>query len=167
MRLLLISGSSRDGSTNTALLRTLATQLPEGTTATLSTPVTALPHFDPEADPAPSDAVTAFRRDLTEADVVVLCTPEYAGALPGSFKNALEWTVGSGEFYEKRVVVVNASSSPTGAADAYASLAIVLRYLSAHVIANEHIPVNRAMIGPDGLVADETVLRALRALIQR
>jgi NAD(P)H-dependent FMN reductase len=165
MHLLLISGSPREGSTNTALLRTLAAHVPAGTTAALSTSIGALPHFDPGA--APDSAVSTFLREIVDADVVVVCTPEYAGALPGSFKNALEWTVGGGELYEKPVAVVNSSSMPTGAADAYASLAIVLRYLSARVIANEHIPVTRAMIGPGGLIADEAVVRALTTLAQR
>jgi NAD(P)H-dependent FMN reductase len=41
--------------------------------------------------------VADLRRQIEAADAVVFCTSEYAGALPGSFKNLLDWTVGGGE----------------------------------------------------------------------
>jgi NAD(P)H-dependent FMN reductase len=41
---------------------------------------------------------------------VLFCTPEYAGALPGSFENLLDWTVGGGEMYRKPVAWINAST---------------------------------------------------------
>ena len=60
-----------------------------------------LPHFNPDDDPADGvglDAeVAALRAALGEADALLLSTPEYAGALPGSFKNLLDWTVGGGQ----------------------------------------------------------------------
>lgn len=46
------------------------------------------PHFDPGRDIEPLDpAVAELRAAIGEAGAVLLCTPEYAGALPGSFKN--------------------------------------------------------------------------------
>ena len=45
-------------------------------------------------------------RSVKSADGVVFATPEYAFGLPGSLKNALDWLVGSGELYEKPVVVI-------------------------------------------------------------
>ena len=47
-----------------------------------------------------------------------LFRPEYAGALPGGFKNLLDWTVGGGDLYRKPVAWVDVSSSATGAASA-------------------------------------------------
>lgn len=44
------------------------------------------------------------------ADAVLFCTPEYAGALPGSFKNLLDWTVGGGETYGKPAAWINRRS---------------------------------------------------------
>ncbi|HEY1627129.1 MAG TPA: NAD(P)H-dependent oxidoreductase [Streptosporangiaceae bacterium] len=32
----------------------------------------------------------------------MFCTPEYAGTLPGSLKNSLDWTVGGGEMDANR-----------------------------------------------------------------
>ncbi len=84
-----LSGSTRAASTNTAFARTAAAHPPAGATVTAWTALTGLPHFDPDLDRDPLPApVAALRGLLAGANAVVLCTPEYAGALPGAFKNA-------------------------------------------------------------------------------
>ncbi|HZC29069.1 MAG TPA: NAD(P)H-dependent oxidoreductase, partial [Gaiellaceae bacterium] len=87
MRLLLISGSLRDGSTNTATLHTLREVAPPGVEARLFEGTAALPHFSPDDDREGEPvhpAVAGLRAAVADADAVVLCTPEYAGALPGA-----------------------------------------------------------------------------------
>jgi multimeric flavodoxin WrbA len=37
--------------------------------------------------------VADLRETLRRADAVLLSTPEYAGSMPGSFENLLDWTV--------------------------------------------------------------------------
>jgi NAD(P)H-dependent FMN reductase len=99
LHVVLISGSLREGSTNTAVLRT-ATELADApVTPTLYGGMADLPHFNPdddrEGEPVHA-AVAELRAQIAAADAVLLCTPEYAGALPGALKNLLEWTVGDG-----------------------------------------------------------------------
>jgi NAD(P)H-dependent FMN reductase len=93
MRLLLISGSVRDGSTNTAALRTLHALAPAGVDATLYAGMAALPHFNPdddrEGEPVAAP-VADLRAAIRAADALVISTPEYAGALPAVLKNLLE-----------------------------------------------------------------------------
>jgi chromate reductase len=109
-----------------------------------------------------------LRREIAAADAVLFSTPEYAGALPGSFKNLLDWTVSGGEIYRKPVAWLNASSSPTGAADAHASLAIVMRYLNVEVMdaACVRVPVARGHVGADGLVADAAIRAQIADVLQ-
>jgi chromate reductase, NAD(P)H dehydrogenase (quinone) len=130
---------------------------PEGVACTRYDGLDALPHFNPDDDwePLPS-AVVDLRASIAAADAVLFCTPEYAGALPGSFKNLLDWTVGGGEMYGKRVGWINASGLPTGAADAHASLRKVLGYLSTEIVEDAcvHVPVARQAVGDDGLIRD-------------
>ena len=59
---------------------------------------------------------------------MLISTPEYAGALPGSFKNPLDWTIGDGEIYDKPVAWINTAgpAAPSGGADAHDSLRKVL-----------------------------------------
>ncbi|MDX3195600.1 NAD(P)H-dependent oxidoreductase [Streptomyces sp. MN03-5084-2B] len=134
-----------------------------GTVATLTASKTYtglgdLPHFNPDDDRDPlHPEVAALRAAIGEADAVLVCTPEYAGGLPGSFKNLLDWTVGGGEMYGKPVAWINASSiaAPTGGRDAHDSLRKVLTYAGAKIVeeACARIPVSRADVA-DGQVAD-------------
>ncbi|UTI66323.1 NAD(P)H-dependent oxidoreductase [Paraconexibacter antarcticus] len=172
IHVLLISGSLRDGSTNTAVLRTAQADAGPGVEASLAAAIDALPHFSPDADvagaavPAP---VAALRRAVGAADAVLVCTPEYAGALPAVLKNVLEWTIGDGGLYEKPVAWINCSgpAAPTGGADAHDSLAKVLRYAGAMTVdaACARIPLTRADIGPDGLVADAAARAGITAAL--
>lgn len=175
LRFLLISGSTRRGSTNGALLRTIqsvsAPPRPDvpAMVCISSDGLTALPHFNPDDDRIPlPPAVADLRLQIGQADALIFSTPEYAGALPGSFKNLLDWTIGGGEIYEKPVAWVNVSASPTGAADAYRSLRIVLTYAGCRIAeeACVSIPVTRAQVGPDGRIADPAIRAAVATMLE-
>jgi chromate reductase, NAD(P)H dehydrogenase (quinone) len=167
MSLLLISGSLRQGSTNTALLRTA--QAIDAETE-LFARMGELPHFNPDddGDELPA-AVVELRAAVGRADALLVCTPEYAGALPGSFKNLLEWLVGGGEAYRKPIAWINVAgpAAPSGAADAHASLRKVVGYLSMEIVeeACVRIPVARDAIGEDGLIADPAIREPLAAAL--
>src|SRR5256885_16308443 len=95
--ILMLCGSLRGGSTNHAILRTAGEVLPPEATAVLFDGMGDLPHFNPDDDHAPlPPAVENLRTALGRAGAVLISTPEYAGALPGSFKNLLDWTIGGG-----------------------------------------------------------------------
>ena len=169
-QLLLVSGSLRAGSTNTALLRTAQIVAPLGITAVLYDGLARLPYFNPDDDgPALHPEVAELRSLIRASDAILFCTPEYAGALPGSFKNLLEWTIGDdqpGSIYEKRVAWVNVSSSPTGAADAHRSLRTVLSYAHAAIVeeACAAIPVTRGDVA-DGLAAGPAIRDAVAGML--
>jgi len=96
--LLLICGSLRSESTNGALLRTVETLLPDGVESDSYGAMADLPHFNPDddVDPLP-EAVADLRHRIERATAILFSTPEYAGAMPGSLKNLLDWTVGGGQ----------------------------------------------------------------------
>ncbi len=162
---LMISGSLRRRSTNTAVLRTAAAVAPPEVTTTFFSGVADLPAFNPDLDVEPlPGAVAQLRHQIHRADVVVVSTPEYAGALPGAFKNLLDWTIGDdrpGSIYEKPVAWINVSSR--GATEAHRSLRLVLGYAHADLVeaACRDVPVLPDQIGDDGLIADERVRREL------
>jgi len=161
VRVLLVSGSLRSKSTNTAVLRTACTLAAKGAETVLYRGLAGIPHFNPDddVDPLPP-AVAELRYQIRAADAIVFSTPEYAGALPGSFKNLLDWTIGddqSGSIYEKPVAWINASLR--GALNAHYSLRKVLGYATATIVegACVEIPITAAMVGDDGLIADASV----------
>src|SRR5207253_4574206 len=92
--------------------------------------------------------VAAMRSAVARAHALLVCTPEYAGALPAALKNLLEWTVGDAGTYEKPVAWINAAgpAAPTGAADAHESLRKVLGYVGADIVeaACARLPVSRS-----------------------
>ncbi|WP_309231334.1 NADPH-dependent FMN reductase [Nocardia sp. SYP-A9097] len=165
LRILLISGSTRDSSTNTAALRTIAAEAPADITATLYDGLVELPQFVPGDDPAPA-TVEALRKQLGESDAVLICTPEYAGMIPGSLKNLLEWTVGTGDLVDKPVAWTNVAYPGRGEA-AVETLCTVLGYVSADIAeaACGRITVLREQVGEDGLVADGEVRRQLSLVL--
>src|SRR5882724_7388823 len=80
-RLLLVSGSLRAASTNTAVLRTARLLAPPHIEAILYDGMSGLPHFNPDDDRAALDAPVAdFRAHIHAASGVLFCVPEYAGA---------------------------------------------------------------------------------------
>lgn len=110
-KILALSGSTRKHSTNHSLLTAIAGMMADTLDIIIYPSVADLPHFDPDRNlediPA---AVIDFRRQLAQADGVIICTPEYAHGVPGSLKNAIDWTVSSSDFSQKPTVLITASS---------------------------------------------------------
>jgi chromate reductase len=170
MRFLLISGSTRAASTNTAVLRTAAQLVLPDTDVVLYPDLAALPAFNPDDDVEPLPGpVAALRAELARCDAVLFSTPEYAGALPGSFKNLLDWTVGGSQMPGLPVGWINVASiaAPTGGAGAHTELATVLGYVGAAVVADACVraPMSRAAVTAAGLVDDAEVRRQLGAAL--
>ena len=166
MRILLISGSTRHGSGNTAVLRTVQVIAPEGITAEMYEGLAALPAFSPDEDEQPPGPAADLRARIAAADALLFCTPEYAGTLPGSLKNLLDWTVGGGEIYGKPVGWINVAVGGRGTG-AEEHLAMVLRYVGAVAVdgACVRVPVPRDAMGPDGIIADPAIRAALGAVL--
>jgi chromate reductase, NAD(P)H dehydrogenase (quinone) len=152
--LVLISGSLRSHSVNSAVIATIAHMVPTGARAVIYQRMGELPHFNPDNDRDPlPEPVTDLRETLRRADAVLLSTPEYAGSMPGSFKNLLDWTVGSGGLYGLPVGWINPSAQ-CGAQDTYHALRIVLGRAGADIVetACADIPLPRDAIGATGLL---------------
>ena len=171
-RILLITGSTRQASTNTAALRTAQAVAPPGFDVRLFDGLSTLPAFNPDDDHDPLPGpVAELRQQISVADAVLFCTPEYAGALPGSFKNLLDWTVGGAEMSGKPVGWISVAAPGRGE-NAVASLQTVLGYVGAELVheATARLPIRRDDLDDEGLVVDHdfrvqvvAVLKALAA----
>jgi NAD(P)H-dependent FMN reductase len=165
-RVLLISGSTRDGSLHTAALRTVARHAPPGLTAARYAGLTDLPAFVP-GEPAPAEAVTALRRQVTEADALLVSTPEYAGSLPGSLKNLFDWLVDGGELDGKPAAWLSVVA-PGRDEGARVALESVLEHGGARLLrpACVRIPLEMSAVDDAGLVTDTRLNVALQDLLQ-
>ncbi len=161
-RVLLISGHARDASLHTAALRTTARLTPPGTTASLYDGLRDLPAFVPGAQPAPG-VVTHLRQRVDAADAVLFCTPEFAGSLPGSLKNLLDWLVDGGTLVGKPAAWLSVAA--TGQDEgARAQLETVLGHAGARLLrpACIRIPLGPEAVDAQGLVTDERMHTAVR-----
>jgi NAD(P)H-dependent FMN reductase len=168
VRVLLLTGSTRGASTNTAALRTAIAVAPDGVECVLYGGLADLPAFNPDDDHDPLPAVVGdLRAQIAAADALLICTPEYAGALPGSFKNLLDWTVGGTQMTAKPTAWINVGGPGRGE-NAYASLAIVLGYVDVRVIeaACRRVPVRRDALADDGTVDDPEVRATLADVLR-
>jgi chromate reductase len=109
---LAISGSLRAKSINGEVLSAMIEISGDDVDFTIFAGLSELPFFNADHDiETPPASVAEWRAQLRECDAVVISSPEYAHGVPGVLKNALDWTVGSGEFMHKPVSIVNASES--------------------------------------------------------
>lgn len=146
LRVLGVSGSLQAGSTNTALLRVARERADDGVDVALYERLAAIPPFSPDIEPAPA-VVAEWRALVSSADAVLFATPEYAHGLPGVLKNALDWLVGSGDLYEKRVAILSAEPHAARAVHARADLERTLRAQGAEVVSSQTIAVPTGVRG--------------------
>src|SRR4029078_4423633 len=112
VRMLTLCGSLQGRSANRAALEA-ATGFARDAGASIDEfdRLAEIPAFDPDHGDEPGPVVADWRRRVASADVLLVAAPEYAGALAGAAKNALDWLVGSGELYRKPVAVLSAGTS--------------------------------------------------------
>jgi chromate reductase, NAD(P)H dehydrogenase (quinone) len=144
MRILAVSGSLREGSFNTSLLRAAIEAAPEGVELELWEGLGELPLYDEdlETDEVP-ESVRRLRADWGAADAILFATPEYNGSVPGGLKNAVDWASRprlEAPLRNKPVAVVGASQGQFGAIWAQQDLKRILGIAGARVVGTE-IPV--------------------------
>jgi NAD(P)H-dependent FMN reductase len=137
MKIIAISGSLRAASLNTSVLHAARILAPGGVDIELFEGMGDLPFFnsDLEEERLPPE-VARFRTVIGTADGLLISSPEYARGVSGLMKNALDWLVGSHEFPNKPVALINTSPRAT---HAMASLAITLETMSAHLVKDASI----------------------------
>ena len=163
-KVLAIPGSVRASSSNILLLRAIAEMMAATLDVVIFDGLAGLPHFDPGIASEPA-TVAAFRGLLRAADGVIICTPEYAHGVPGSLKNAIDWTVASCEFSGKPTVLITAS---TDGRFGHAALLETLRVIEARDVDRLSllIPFVRAKIDSVSGVVEPSTREEVRALME-
>jgi chromate reductase len=167
MRILAVSGSLREGSFNTSLLRAALEAAPEGVELELWEGIGELPFYDQdlEGEDLPG-SVRRLREDWAAADAILFSTPEYNGSVPGGLKNAIDWASRPRQdavLRNKTVAVVGASTGQFGALWAQQDLKRILGVAGARVVGTE-IPVGRAeeRFDAEGRLLDGEIFEQLR-----
>ena len=159
MEVLAIAGSLRTQSSNAAFVRAIAQLIPPNTTFKIYDGLGNLLPFSPDIDTeTPPQSVTHLRTQISDADAVLICTPEYAYGMPGVLKNALDWLVSSGSLYKKPVAALSASPSDRGGDRALDWLLQTLTALDATVPAKASfaVPFVKEKLANDQISDSET-----------
>ena len=171
MRVLGISGSLRDDSYNTQLLRSAGELIEaEGADFLVYDELKQIPPYDQDEDvDAGPEAVARLRAAVAAADAVLFSTPEYNSSIPGVLKNAVDWLsrpLTTNPLRNKPVAVIGASTGMFGAVWAQAELRKVLAATGARVIEGE-VPVGHAQSRfADGRLEDHGILEQIRERAQ-
>jgi chromate reductase len=163
-KVLAISGSTRQNSSNHNLIEAIAELFAKEIEVIVFDSIARLPHFDPDnnIDNVPSP-ILDFRKQINNADGVIICTPEYAHGVPGTLKNAIDWTVSTNEFSHKPVALITAS---TDGKFGHAALLETLKVIEAENIDQLQllIPFIKTKISGDK-ITDEKTLGEIKQLI--
>ncbi|SBS38050.1 FMN-dependent NADPH-azoreductase [Marinomonas spartinae] len=128
MRILAISGSAREASTNTALLRAMKSFTSDSIELSVFHRLDLLPVFSPDSEgEATPVAVCEFMGTVSAVDGIIISSPEYVRSIPGGLKNAIDWMVSRSEVVGKPIALVHASHRGD---DMLASLRVVLSTVS-------------------------------------
>jgi chromate reductase, NAD(P)H dehydrogenase (quinone) len=164
IRILAISGSLREASSNTTLLRAAIALAPSSVEMKLYEGLNDLPHFNPDLEPTAPASVKDLTAQIKWCDGLVISTPEYAHGIPGVLKNALDWLVSSEDFMGKPIALFNASSRST---HAQASLTEIVTTMAGRVLPEANVTV--ALLGSQRssaeIVADPKLAGDLREAI--
>lgn len=164
-QVLAICGSTRRQSANLRLINAVAELASRQFQVTVLQGLDEIPHFNPDLEPGHTPAaVSSFRRQLREADGILICTPEYAMGVPGTLKNAIDWTVASMEFSGKPVALITASSMGR---KGHASLLETLKVIESKMLPETQLLISfvKTKIGEHGKIADASTSRDVVKLI--
>jgi chromate reductase len=170
MKILGISGSLRDASYNTMLLRAAAELLPHEVEFEQWDALKTIPPYDEDDDvESAPEPVAALRAAIAGADAVLFATPEYNASIPGVLKNALDWVsrpLRSNPLRNKPVAVIGASTGAFGAVWSQAELRKVLATIGARVLEGDvavgHAP---SRFDEQGRLTDEQLVEQLEEVV--
>ncbi|PWC41923.1 NADPH-dependent FMN reductase [Azospirillum sp. TSO22-1] len=169
-----LSGSLRQGSLNTALLKAAAAAMPDGATLTIGS-IRGIPLYDGDLEAADGipKPVEELKDAIAAADGLLLVTPEYNNSIPGVFKNAIDWLSRPPAdiprvFGGKPVALMGASPGGFGTILSQNAWLPVLRTLGAELWSEGRLLVSRAhtIVGEDGAISDPKIAEQLRSFLR-
>ncbi|MCJ8055259.1 NAD(P)H-dependent oxidoreductase [Shinella curvata] len=171
-KLVLISGSLRKGSFNTALLRAALTMAPGGVEL-IEGSIHGIPLYDGDMEAAEGipGAVTRLKDLVADADGVILFTPEYNNGIPGVFKNAIDWMSRPSSdiarvFGNKPFAITGASPGNFGTLLSQEAWLPIMRTLGTVPWFGAKLMVSRAgSVIADGKIIDEATEKKLRDFV--
>lgn len=172
VKIVALVGSIREESFNLAFIKTLQERYSEKMEISIAN-IKELPFYNEDTENNPSEVVQQFKREIAEADGVIIATAEYNWSIPGVLKNALDWlSRGDKVLQKKPAMIVGVSTGQVGTLRAQLHLRQILASpgLSARVLppAGNEVLVNQASTKfENGKLTDESTLSFVDGVIER
>lgn len=162
-----VSGSLREGSYNTMLLRAAAEVAPDGMAVEIAD-ISDLPLYnaDIERQEGFPESVRRFRNQLDEADGVLFATPEYNYSVTGAMKNAIDWASRRPSPIDYKPAAILGAGGGSGTAKAQRHLREILKHNDLRVVTEPEVLVARArQFFGDGRLTDAAIRDQIRLLL--
>src|SRR4026208_1003883 len=168
-----LSGSLRKGSYNTMLLKAASQLLPADVSMDIIS-IADIPLYNADLDlpvaenrPKP---VEHFRKMLTDADGILISSPEYNYSIPGGLKNAIDWA-SRGEdspLLRKPIAVIGATTGMWGTARMQLAFHNIFLFLDMKPVYKPEVLVAQAekKFDKDGNLIDEIAKKLVRQKLE-
>lgn len=127
-----------------------------------------LPIYDAREDASTyPEVVHRFVQKITEADGLVIGSPEYHGTMTGALKNALDF-LEARHLRDKQVALVGVAGGSMGATNTVNTLQLIMRNLHAWPLpASPSVPSAYNAFTPEGKLKDERLQARMETLGQQ
>ena len=140
MKIILISGSLRTNSYNTALLKFVNSKY----SSTELVDISKIPLFNEDLENTYIKELIDLKNKIKESDGIIISTPEYNHTMTPVIKNVLDWLSRDDSLVNKKIAIMSASLSFIGGARAQEDLKKLLLNLGANVFIDEEVYVGSA-----------------------
>ena len=170
VRILGIAGSLRRESYNRAALRAATELVPEGATIDIFE-LDSIPGFNQDEEQNPPAKVVELKRQIREADAILIVTPEYNYSVPGVLKNAIDWAsrpYGDSAWNGKPAAIMGASIGSIATARAQYHLRQMMVFLNMFPINQPEVMIGNAAerFDAEGNLTDDATKDFIRQLLQ-
>ncbi|GIK56155.1 MAG: NAD(P)H-dependent oxidoreductase [Chloroflexi bacterium] len=170
LHILGISGSLRQDSYNTALLRAAEELLPPDMSLEIAD-LRGIPFFDADLETEGTpDKVRLFRERIRQADALLFATPEYNYSITGVLKNAIDWAsrnVPDRSPLDGKTAALMGAGGRYGTLRAQLHLREILQHNEIAVLPHPQlmIPFARQQFDADGRLTDDDMRQRLQRLL--
>jgi chromate reductase len=170
MKVVAIVGSLRKESFNMQLVKTIEKRYSHFFEVEIAE-IGNLPYFNEDDEKTPPEVVQNFKKMITEADAVLISTPEFNWSISGVLKNALEWLSRVDKVIAGKLVLpMGVSQGALGTVRAQLHLRQVLGSIQANTMppaGNEIFIGSAGQKFRDGELVDEVTLEFLDQVVDK
>jgi chromate reductase len=166
-RAIAFSGSLRQGSSNTALVRLAQRLAPPDLQIEWLDWIDELPWMNPDLESDPPELLRRWWSALRSTDALIVGMPEYNWSPTPLAKNALDWATRPPDdrAIKDTVVAFLSSGGRSGGAKSQENLTIILGFMGATMVVDPpvHLSLVADRIAPDGTTDDPDIVAAVQA----